>query len=269
MSPAEVEYKYGKSILSRIEVITHSCDDHKAVVNLGYTKHGIPILINRHFMDADFSIAVGNIIPHYPAGWSGGAKAILPGIAHKEAIAHLHLLGASSGSLGEVNSVMRQEMEEVAEKIGLNFILNVVLNWDGELLFSVAGHFIDAHRVGIEFAQKVYGVPVHTKADLTISSTSPVDFDFFQGDKGIFSAALVTQNDGEIVLVSGCLEGINPSYPDLDKILGKLENKQIWEELHSGKMAEVLLASEAISINNAMSAHKITIVSQATKRESI
>ena len=215
MTEAEIDEKYGPSILSRVEILPHRYKDPESLVHFGITRRGTNIWVNRHVVEADVRIVVGNIIPHHPTGWSAGAKAVLPGVAGEETVAQMHFLGSRDPSLGRVDTDMRKEMEDFAERIGLNFILNVILNRKAELVDAVAGHFIHAHRVGVEKSKKVYGLTIPALADMTISSTSPVDFDFFQADKGITSAEPATQIGGEIVLVAGCLEGISPAHPEL------------------------------------------------------
>jgi len=158
-------------------------------------------------------------------------------------------------------------MEDFAERIGLDFILNVILNRDGELVDAVAGHFIKAHRVGVEKSSKVYGVPIPELADMTISSTSPIDLDFFQGDKGITSAELSTKVGGEIALVSGCLEGISPAHPELADYVGKMTNDQILEMLYAHRAPDPLTAAEAIVINDIKGKRQITIVSEGLAPE--
>jgi hypothetical protein len=126
----------------------------------------------------------------------------------------------------------------------------------------VAGHTIAAHRAGVQISKAVYGVPIPALADLTISSTSPVDFDFFQGDKGITSAEKSTRPGGEILLVSGCIEGISPAHPELAGYVGRLANDQIWELLAAHQVPDPLTAAEAIVINDIMASMKISIVSR-------
>jgi nickel-dependent lactate racemase len=218
-------------------------------------------------VEADFRIAVGNIIPHHPTGWSAGAKAVLPGVGGEETVAQMHLLGSRDPALGRLDTEMRKEMEDFAAKIGLNFILNVILNRDGELVGAVAGHFIRAHRAGVEISKRVYGLPIPELADMTISSTSPVDFDFFQGDKGITSAEPATRRGGEIVLVSGCLEGVSPAHPELADYVGKMTNDQIWAMLRAGQAADPLTGAEAIVINDIKDKMGITIVSEGLSPE--
>ena len=260
MTPEELDEKYGPWVMSRVNILPHLYKNPANLVSYGTTKRGTQIVVNRHVVEADFRIAVGNIIPHHPTGWSAGAKAVLPGVGGEETVAQMHLLGSRDPALGRVDTEMRREMEDFAEKINLNFILNVVLNRKGELVGAVAGHFIQAHRAGIEISKRVYGLPIPDLAELTISSSSPVDYDFFQADKGITSAEPATCLGGEIVLVSGCLEGVSPAHPELAEYVGKMENSQIWAILRAGQAPDPLTAAEAIVINDILQKMKITVV---------
>jgi nickel-dependent lactate racemase len=261
MTELELEEKYGAPVMSRVKILPHHYKDPDSLVDYGTTKRGTRILVNRRVIEADFRISVGNIVPHHPAGWSAGAKSVLPGVGGEETVAQMHFLGSRYPGLGIVDTEMRREMEDFAERIGLNFILNVVLNRDGKLVGAVAGHFVKAHRVGVEKAKEVYGVPIPELVDMTISSTSPIDFDFFQGDKGITSAECSTKVGGEIVLVSGCLEGVSPAHPELASYVGRMTNGQIWEMLHCHQAADPLTAAEALVINDIKEKMGITAVS--------
>jgi nickel-dependent lactate racemase len=262
MTTKEKEEKYGDPIMSRIPVLDHNYKDPAKLVDYGTTKRGTRILVNKDVIEADFRIAIGNIIPHHPTGWSAGAKAVLPGVAGEETVAQMHFLGSREPALGRVDTPMRQEMEDFAEKIGLNFILNVILNREGELVDAVAGHFIQAHRAGVEISKKVYGLPIPELADLVISSTSPVDFDFFQANKGITSAEPATKPGGEIVLVSGCIEGISPAHPELADYLGEMTNGQIWKLVHRREVPDPLTAAEAIVFNDIKAKMNITLATE-------
>ena len=267
MTDDEIAEKYGPGVLSRIPVLRHYYKDPAELVNFGATPRGTRIFVNRHVVEADFRVAVGNIIPHHPTGWSAGAKAVLPGVAGEETVAQMHYLGSKNPGLGTLDTEMRREMEDFARGINLNFVLQVILNRDGELVDAVSGHFIDAHRAGIEISKRVYGLPIPELADITISSTSPVDYDFFQGDKGITSAEPATRVGGEIVLVSGCLEGISPAHPELADYVGKLTNPEIWQLFHSGTMPDPLTGAEAIVINDIKAKMGITCVTEGLSPE--
>jgi nickel-dependent lactate racemase len=267
MTEKEKQDKYGKPVMGRIPVLNHNYKDPDRLVDFGRTKRGTRIMVNKDVIQADFRIAIGNIIPHHPAGWSAGAKTVLPGIGGEETVAQMHLLGSRYPALGRVDTPMRQEMEDFAERIGLNFILNVILNRDGGLVDAVAGHFIQAHRAGVEISKKIYGLAIPALADLVISSTSPVDFDLFQADKGITSAEPATRLDGEIVLVAGCLEGISPAHPELADYLGKFSNAQIWDMVDRGTVPDVLTAAEAIVLNDIKARMRITVVTEGIPPE--
>ena len=260
MTANEKLEKYGQALLERISFLDHRYKDPASLVDFGTTQRGTRILVNKDVIQADFRIAVGNIVPHHPTGWSAGAKAVLPGVGGEETVAQMHFLGSRYPALGRVDTPMRQEMEDFAEKINLNFILNVVLNRHGELLAAVSGHFIKAHRVGVEHSMAVYGLPIPELADMVISSTSPVDFDLFQGDKGITSAEPATKPGGEIVLVSGCVEGICPAHPELADYLGKNTTEQLWDMLDRNQIDDPLTGAEAIVLNDIKAKMNITLV---------
>ncbi|MDI7275383.1 MAG: nickel-dependent lactate racemase [Anaerolineae bacterium] len=257
-APEKVD-KYGEEVLARIPVLDHRYRDPDRLVDYGRTRRGTRILVNRDVIAADVRIAIGNIIPHHPAGWSGGAKAVLPGVAGEETVAQMHLLGCRQPSLGGLDTPMRQEMEDLAASIGLSLILNVVLNHAGLLVGAVAGHFVQAHRAGVEIARRVYCVPIPERADLVISIPSPVDGDLFQADKGLTAAEPATRAGGEVVLVAGCREGISPAHPELADYLGRMSNPQIWELLRQNRVPDPLTAAEAIVLNDLKARLRITL----------
>lgn len=266
MTHEELERKFGEKALSRINIYQHDCRDTENLVDYGVTRRGTRVLVNRKVIEADVRIGIGSIIPHHPTGWSAGAKIVLPGVAGEETIAQMHFLGARDPHLGSVETEMRQEMEDFANEIGLDFIINTVLNREGNLVSIVAGHYKKAHRVGVVDAESVYGVEFQDRVDLTISSTSPVDFDFFQADKGIFVAELTTRSGGEIILVSGCKEGFSPAHSDLAEY-GNISDEEIWAKYEQGLVKDPLTIAEAIMINHIKRLFTITIVSEGLTPE--
>ncbi|RPI26539.1 MAG: nickel-dependent lactate racemase [Acidobacteria bacterium] len=267
MTSLEIDQKYGREVVSRVPIIPHRYKEPAELVDFGTTSRGTPIVVNRHVVEADFRIAIGEIVPHHPAGFGGGAKAVLPGVAGEETVARMHLLGSRYPGLGVVETEMRREMEDFAGKIGLNFIVNAVLNREGELAAMVAGHFVAAHRQGVALSRQVYGATIPELADMTVSSTSPVDFDFFQGDKGITSAELATREGGEIVLVSGCAEGISAAHPELADYLGQMSVDEIWEAVETGDVPDRLTCAEAIVVANIARKMRITLVTEGITRQ--
>ncbi len=267
MTAQEVDLKFGAGVLSRVPVLFHKYKDLGELRDCGVTRRGTEIQISRHVLEADFRIAVGDIIPHYPAGWSGGAKAILPGVAGEKSTAAIHYLGCRNPLVKGVDTEMRREMEEVAQAIGLDFIVNTTLNRQGEMADVAAGHFIEAHRAGVERSKKVYGVPVPESVDLCISCATPVDFDLFQAAKGISAAEMVTRGGGEIVLVSGCVEGISPAHPELADYMGRMTTSQLWELAESGLPPDPLTCAGAILINTVRDKVAITVATRGLTAE--
>jgi len=210
MTPSEKAEKFGEAVLARVQARDHDCLDNDKLTDFGITGRGTRLLVNSDALQADIRIAIGVIFPHFPAGWGGGAKMLLPGIAGQDTVAQFHMLGSvhPDTKLGQVETVTRKEMEEFAARVGLHFILNIVLDRRGRILRAFAGDFVEAHRAGVAFARTVYEVQVNESADLVISSTSPIDHDYFQVMKGLYSSEVCTRPGGEIVLVSPIYEGM-------------------------------------------------------------
>jgi nickel-dependent lactate racemase len=210
MTHDEKVEKLGQPILDRLTVLDHDCLNNDKLLDYGTTDHGVRILVNTDAMATDVRLAIGTIFPHFPAGWSAGAKMLLPGIAGQDTVAQFHLLGATHDDthLGQIDTITRHEMEAFASRVGLHFIFNVVLDKDGHLLRAFAGDFIQAHRAGVMFARSIYEVEVSQPADVLISSTSPIDHDYFQVMKGLYSAEVCTKPGGEIIVVSPLYEGM-------------------------------------------------------------
>jgi nickel-dependent lactate racemase len=264
MTQGEMEQKFGVEVLSRVPFHQHDC--LQDLVDYGVTKRGTRIQINRWVSEADLKIEVGHIVPHHPTGWGGGAKMLLPGVAGQETTAQMHLLGSREPRLGEVDTSCRQEMEELAARIGPHFLINTVLNREGEIVKVVAGDIVKAHRVGVTEAKRVWGGEYDREADLTITSTYPVDFDLFQADKGIFSAELATRAGGEIVLVSPCYEGISPSHARLT-VFGNLSDEKVWAMLERGEFDDPLIGAELLVFNHIERRNRVTVVSEGVDRE--
>ena len=173
MTANEIEQKLGPGVARRFKVVNH---DYRApdLVDFGCTPSGVPIHVNKEIADADFVIGLGSIVPHRYCGWSGGAKIIQPGVCGEETTVATHLMITRDPSvrLGNVENVVRHEMEEVAARAGLRFIVNVILNADCQVVGIVAGHPVAAHRSGVSKALEVCGTRIREKADLVIGRAS-------------------------------------------------------------------------------------------------
>jgi nickel-dependent lactate racemase len=267
MTEQEIRAKYGPGVVDRVQVVNHNCLDKRDLVFCGTTSRGTDIWVNRIVLEADVRIGVGNVVPHYPTGWSGGAKIVLPGVAGEHTTAQMHFLGASGHRLGEVLTPCREEMEDFAASIGLDFVLNVVLNRTGELVRAVAGHFVAAQREGVEWAKGVYGASFSQMADITISSTNPVDFDFWQAKKGLFSGVLCTKRGGEIILVSPCYEGVSATHPETVE-LAQLDDDELWRlAREEGGGYDPLSICAALYRNDVRRHCRVTVASEGVTQE--
>ncbi len=210
MTNRELEHKLGSEIASKYQVYNHHYENPDALCRMGTTPSGVPITANRIARDADFLIGVGNIVPHRYCGWSGGAKIIQPGIGGEATTAETHLMITRFPDvrLGVVENKVREEMESVAERVGLKFIVNTVLTHDQRLYDVVAGDFRQAFREGVRRAESVYSCPITQRADVVIASSFPSDLNLWQAAKALYSAELMVQPEGIIILVSPCYEGV-------------------------------------------------------------
>lgn len=219
MTYAELVSKLGEGIPDRFVVLNHRYDEIENLVSLGKTPSGIPITVNKNVIESDFVIGIGNIVPHRYCGWAGGAKIIQPGVSGGDTTAATHLMITkdSEARLGQTENTVRREIEDVAEQVGLNFIVNTILNQEQEIVAVVAGEMRLAFRAGVEIAKKVCGAEFHDFADIVIASSYPVDINLWQAGKALYSADLVVKNGGLIILVSPCPEGIGEhgSFRDL------------------------------------------------------
>ena len=180
-------------------------------IDMGKTSYGTPILINKTVAKADIRICLGNIEYHYFAGYSGGAKAIMPGVSNREAIQSNHSkmveYGAEVGRL-EDNPV-RLDIEEAIKFCNIDFILNVILNEEKEIVHAVAGDYIKAHRECCRFLDKLYIKKIKEKADIVIASQGgyPKDLNLYQTQKALANAVFAVKEGGIIILVGSCIEG--------------------------------------------------------------
>lgn len=208
-SEKEKQYLIGEEIYSRINCID---SDVKDFVHFGYTENKTPIDIFTPVAKADRRICLGNIEYHYFAGYSGGAKAIMPGVSTREAIQANHSRmvedAAYAGNL--TTNPVRKDIEDTIKLVPIDFIVNVVLNEKKEIIKAVAGHYIEAHREGCRFLDGFYKIPIKDKADIVISSIGgyPKDLNLYQAQKALDNAKHAVKNGGIIILVASCKEGL-------------------------------------------------------------
>lgn len=179
-------------------------------VHFGTTAHGTPVDILKEVADADVRIALGNVEYHYFAGYSGGAKAIMPGVSTFEAIQKNHSLMLADGAhAGSQESPVRLDLEEACRMVGLDFIVNVVLDEEHRIVYAAAGDFVQAHRDACRTLDALYGVQLAELADIVVVSQggAPKDLNLYQLQKALDNAEHAVRDGGTIILVGSCQEG--------------------------------------------------------------
>lgn len=207
-TPEEMRRLAGDYAYEKINVVDSDIDD---CIRMGVTANGTPVDITRVVAEADRKIALGNIEFHYFAGYSGGYKAIMPGVSTPAAIQSNHKLMIKPESCAgrlEGNPV-REDIEEAGRICGLDFILNVVLDEHKEIVKVVCGDPIKAHRVGAAFLDRLYTKEIDRGADIVIVSQggAPKDLNLYQTQKALDNSKHAVKDGGIIILIGSCAEG--------------------------------------------------------------
>ncbi|MBR5500217.1 MAG: nickel-dependent lactate racemase [Clostridia bacterium] len=208
-TPEEQRKLAGDYAYENIQVVDSDPDD---CVHLGTTSRGTPVDITRVVAEADRVICLGNIEYHYFAGYSGGAKAIMPGCSTHDAIQTNHRFmvqeAACAGNLD--GNPIREDIEEAGRMLGIDYILNVVLDEHKKIVKALAGDSVKAHRVGCAFLDTLYGKTIPARADIVIVSQggAPKDLNLYQTQKALDNAKHAVRKGGTVILVGACQEGL-------------------------------------------------------------
>jgi nickel-dependent lactate racemase len=219
----------GPDIPKRCRIVNHKGRDRDSHEYLGETPiYKAPIHVDREFLHADLHIATGLIEPHFMAGYSGGRKAIFPGICAFESVKVLHGPDAMAHERAvecviEGNPVHAEALF-VAKKARVDFILNVTLNERREITGVFAGDLEKAHLEGIDFMATQCRSEVDTPVDAVITTAAgfPLDLTFYQTVKGMTAAAGILRQNGVVVIASKCAEGIGS--PEFTKLILETES---------------------------------------------
>ena len=214
----------GSQIMENYQIVNHFSQKQETLINLGQTQNGTPVLINRLYVESDLKVISALIEPHLMAGYSGGRKAICPGLASIETMKIMHgpqILEHPKASVGILEgNPFHAEATEIALMAGVDFSLNVTINDRRQLTGVFAGDMVNAHLAGAKFAEKQTTATLPEPADVVIVSCAgyPLDATFYQAIKGVLSAIEVVKEGGMVILVAECQEGIG-SGPFTDLIL--------------------------------------------------
>jgi nickel-dependent lactate racemase len=259
----------GNMIVENYRIEDHHAENQEEHVFLGESPRGVPVWIDRRYMEAELKILTGLIEPHFMAGFSGGRKAICPGIAGKETIAQWHTPrfleheNAVAGTLK--NNPVHEENTWIAQKAGCDFIVNVVLNSDRKILSMTSGDMLSAFERGVETAEKLVTDTVPQPVDVVVTSAAgyPLDLTWYQTVKGIVGALEIVKQGGTVIVASSCAEGtgcrefdqIAEKFPSMDLFLNAIIKEEFylvnqWQMEELGKVlrkARVVVVTDGLS----------------------
>lgn len=208
----ELIYKMGEEIVNNEKIIMHFATDDEAMAKVGILPSGGDLIVNKQIIETDLLIAEGFIEPHFFAGFSGGRKSVLPGVASAKTIMYNHCSEfidspyARTGNLK--NNPIHNDMLSAARSVNLAFILNVAIDKDKKVIGAFAGDVKEAHESGCKFVTKLSKVDA-VDADIVVSTNGgyPLDQNIYQTVKGMTAAEATCKEGGVIIMVSACNDG--------------------------------------------------------------
>jgi nickel-dependent lactate racemase len=213
--PTEAEYRRilgGFYDTLRVRVVHHDARKDEDMADLGRTRNNTPILLNKRLFEADRIIATGSVEPHYFAGFTGGRKAFLPGVAAFRTIEanHKQALSPAARSLALEGNPVHEDMMDALPLIKAPiFSLMAVMDKEQQVAAAAAGDLLASFYAAVESARKIFCVSVPAAADIVVSVAKfPMDIDLYQSQKAIDNGALALKDGGTLILVSSCREGL-------------------------------------------------------------
>ena len=264
----ELANKFGEEIVANEKIVVHDCDDTDMLTYLGKLPSGGDLIVNRLAAEADLLVAEGFIEPHFFAGFSGGRKSVLPGIASRKTVIYNHngqFIASPNSRTGVVEgNPIHNDMLYAARAAKLAYVVNVVINSEKEAIYAVAGDVDLAHRVGRDFLSsqcKVDAVP----SDIVISTNGgyPLDQNIYQSVKGMTAAEATVKEGGVIIMLSKSNDGhggkvFYETFRDeknlqrmMDKFVSTPPDETIIDQWQSQIFARLLMKATVVFISDA------------------
>jgi len=212
MTHDEMVHRFGEDIVNNEKLINHDSEDAENMVEIGTLPSGGKCVINRLAVETELLISEGLINPHFFAGFSGGRKSVLPGVASKVTVLANHcaeFIESEHSRTGKIDeNPIHKDMLYAARKANLQFILNVIIDSKKEIIKAVAGDCVDAHKEGYEFIRSLSSVKA-IPADIVITSNGgyPSDQNLYQSVKGMTAGEASCKDGGVIIIAASCKEG--------------------------------------------------------------
>jgi nickel-dependent lactate racemase len=250
MTEEEIVKKFGRDISKRYPILNHQWWDSSQLTYFGETEKGTPIFVNRMIKEVDFIIGIGQIVPHRVSGFSGGGNIIQPGICGEETTGKTHWLSAQFKGreiLGKIDNPVKEEIEEVAQRVGLKWIINTIQDGSGRLIEVVTGDPIQAYRTGAKRSFEIYQSKLPQEADIVIADSHPYDSDLWLAAKGIYASELAVKQGGVVILITLCQEGVSPSHPEVLE-WGYQTFEEVNEKVRQRKIQKLTAAAHLVHV---------------------
>ena len=250
----ELVSKFGEEIVKNEKIHIHDCDDRSLLTLIGAMPSGAPCEVNSIAAEADLLVAEGFIEPHFFAGYSGGRKSVMPGIAGRSTVLGNHCSKfiddpyARTGILE--NNPIHRDMLWAAKAAKLTYIVNVVLNGEKEVIHAVAGDVEQAHYAGVDFLASLCAVKGHA-SDIVVTTNGgyPLDQNMYQAVKGMTAAEAAVRKDGVIIMLAHSGDGIGGDHfyhqladePDIEKTMAIFRSRSRGETVPDQWQTQIML----------------------------
>lgn len=263
----ELKHKFGAQIVENEHIVIHNCDDMDNMKHMGKLPSGGDFYINKVAVDADLLVGEGFIEPHFFAGFSGGRKSVLPGVASRSTVIYNHnsaFIAHPNARTGIIEgNPIHEDMIYAARSAGLAFIVNVVIDSEHDPIYAVAGECDMAHKAGVAFLKEKCQVEA-APADIVISTNGgyPLDQNIYQAVKGMTAAEAAVKDQGVIIMLSKSADGHGgQSFYEtfknerdlnrmMDGFLARKPEETIIDQWQSQILARVLLKATVIFVSS-------------------
>jgi lactate racemase len=234
-------------VLETVEVANHFARDDAAHVDLGSTRaHGVPVKLDRRFLEADLRIATGLVEPHFMAGYSGGRKVIAPGVAHKDTITTFHsarfMAHPNADNCTLEGNPLHEEQLEVVRMLGGALALNTVIDEERRLSFVNFGEIVASHMAAVRYVEDYVSVPVAERFQTVLTSAAgyPLDRTYYQTVKGMVAPMDIVAPGGDLIIVSECSEGMgSKEFVDAQRRLVEGGAERFMHEIGGKRFADI------------------------------
>jgi nickel-dependent lactate racemase len=233
----DVRERFGGKLTDELQVIIHNSDDESESVFLGNLSSGTPLYLNRTVVESDLVIIEGTVEPHFFAGFTGGSKVILPGVAATKTVLANHSwqnIESPKSRYGTLDNPIRSDGNAALKFLKKTFALNLVLNSQKRIVYATAGHMIESFNTAAKKVIQHSRILVKKRPDVVITSNGgyPLDRNLYQCVKGIAVPEEITHDRSRIIMVGECADGI--SHGAFKELLQAGSPREVYAKLKSG-----------------------------------